>query len=202
MVTLQPRKGLPRRTQRGGVSFADEAGDLIADFASLFIDERVSSPAMRHLIKAAIEAFSDPVLEAFAKKFNAQVGRDLRRSVKTAPEELVGKVIAPISAFLCKLAPQCTAETISQEVANRKNTTVQGAHAWMLRPFALGPSELSLRGTKAPLAAGALWLLELDAKFSCAEHGDADEMLRFYPTGAPYPGARAAINRGCKKAGR
>lgn len=202
MVQLQPRKGLPPRTQRGGESFRGEAVDLIADFATLFLDPQATPTESRHLIERTLEAFSDPVLEAFAKRFNALVGRDLRRRVASAPEALVGQVIQPISKFLCRIAPNCTAETISQEVANRKETTVQGAHAWMLRPFALGPSELSLRGTKAPLAAGALWLLELDAKFSCAEHGNADEMLRFYPVGAPYPGARKAIERGCSKGKR
>lgn len=201
MVQLLSPRTLPKRTQRGGKDFAEEAGFVISEVATLFID-RAGTGGEQALLERVIAALSPAVLDAFGKQFERAVGKLLRQRVATAPEELIGQIIAPISRFLCKLSPGCTADTISEEVANRKGTTVNGAHAWMLRPFLLGPSEVTLRGTKAPLAAGALYLLELDAKFSCAEHGDAEEMLRFYPIGKPYPGARAAIERGCAKARR
>lgn len=201
MVQLQPRsRTLPKRTQRGGIAFSEEAGFLIADFATLFI-ERTPLPAeAAKVVAAVIEAFGPLALTALEKAFRAQVGRAFRKSVATAPEALVGKVIEPLSRHLCKILPGCTADTISQEVANRKDTTVQGAHAWMLRPFLLSGAELtSLRPSRAPLQAGALFLLELDAKFSCAQHGDAKEMLRWFPNSSQYPGAIAAIERGCEK---
>lgn len=203
MVLLRPReRTLPRRTQRGGVAFIEEAGFLIADFATLFIDRTESAAAAAQVVEAVIEAFGPMALTVLEKAFKAQIGRALRRSVATAPEELIGKVIEPLSRHLCKVLPGCTADTISEEVADRKDTTVQGAHAWMLRPFLLGRAEVTVRGAKAPLQAGALFLLELDAKFSCAEHGDAKEMLRWYPNSGQYPGAVAAIERGCAKAPR
>lgn len=202
MVQLRASKGLPKRTQRGGKAFRDEAGRLIADVATIFIDPPVTPLEIAHNIERVLEALSPELLDVFSKQFVKQVGRDIRRSIGSQVEGAVGDVIEPISRYLCKLAPQCTSDTISAEVAKRKGTTIQGAHAWMLTHFLLGDAPLQLRGGKAPLQAGSLWLLELDAKFSCIEHGDADEMLRFYPKGAPYPGARDAIIKGCARGKR
>lgn len=201
MVLLEPRKrALPRRTQRGGIAFIEEAGFLIADFATLFIDRTENRADAARVVEAVIAAFGPTALSALEKAIRAQTLRAIRQSVATAPEAAVGRVIEPLSRFLCKILPGCDADTISEEVAKRKDTTVQGAHAWMLRPFLLGKAEVTVRGAKAPLQAGALWLLELDAKFSCAEHGDASEMLRWYPVSGQYPGAVKAIERGCAKA--
>lgn len=204
MVQLQPStRTLPKRTQRGGIDFEEEAGFLIADFATLFIERTPLPPEAAKVVAAVIEAFGPRALRALEKAFKAQVGRAFRQSVATAPESVVGAVIEPLSRFLCRILPGCSADTISQEVANRKGTTIQGAHAWMLRPFLVGKAELTtLRPTRAPLQAGALFLLELDAKFSCSEHGSADEMMRWYPNPKQYPGAHAAIERGCAKARR
>lgn len=203
MVLLEPRRRtLPRRTQRGGVAFIEEAGFLIADFSTIFIDRTENRAAAAQVVQAVIEAFGPTALTALEKAFRSQVGRAFRANVLTAPETLIGKVIEPLSRYLCKILPGCDADTISEEVATRKGTTTQGAHAWMVRPFLLGNTQLSLRGTAAPLQAGALFILELDAKFSCSEHGDAKEMLRWFPNPTQYPGAVEAINRGCAKARR
>lgn len=175
---------------------------MLADFATLFVDRTEKPVEAAQVVRAVLEGFGPRALEELERAFLAQVKRSALRNVATAPEELIGKVIEPISRHLCRLLPGCDADTISQEVANRKDTTIQGAHAWMLRPFLLGRAEITLRGAKAPLQAGALFLLELDAKFSCAERGNADEMLRWYVNGKNYPGAVKAIEKGCAKAPR
>lgn len=195
MVTLSPSAKFGKLGQRGGKAYQQEAGLLIADFATLFIDRTQSAAEEAHVVARVLAGFDPAALREFELGLSPEFRRSIRRDVRTAPQRLVGQVIEPISRYLCRMLPGCTADTISQEVANRKATTVQGAHAWMLRPFLLAGTGLTTR--RAPLAAGALYLLELDGKFSCAEHGNADEMLRFYPDSKQYPGAVRAIERGC-----
>ena len=200
MVQLSARgRRLPKRAQRGGTAFSETAGQLIAEFSTLFIERTPLPKEAAQVVAAVIEAFGPTALSALEKAFLAQIKRGALRSVANAPESMIGKVIEPLSRHLCKVLPGCDSDTISAEVAKRKETTVHGAHAWMLRPFLLGDAALGLRGARAPLQAGALFLLELDARFSCRDLGDADEMIRWFPADKDYPGALAAINKGCRK---
>lgn len=194
MVALSPSSPLRGRRGRPGRAFQDEAGIIFSDFGTLFIGN-VPEPMQAPLTEAMIRGLSPAAIKAFGKTLGPGFRRELRRRASSAPEQVFGKLFKPLSSFICKALPGCDAETVSEDVANKRNTTIQGAHAWMIRPLVLQGTGLTTR--RAPVAAAGLFLLQLDAKFSCIEHGNADEMFRFYPVDAPYPGARKAIEKGC-----
>lgn len=89
--------------------------------------------------------------------------------------------IPVLSRFLCRIIPNCSAETISAEIAERLNTTTQGAHMWMIGPY------LNLGGLSIPLRKAAEAFTRFEVRNALAEHGPSglDEMLRFIPRNAP-----------------
>lgn len=183
MVNLAPFKPgrstgrLKSRSQRGGEAFAQEAGEVIADFATLFIGRVPETLAREHIMN---------VLERL----------DARRIREEFPTTSGGSValVGQLSAWACRLLPGCDEANVSVEVATQLGTSVPGAHAWMVRPLLLTggiPAEVGVR------------ILEADAAAECARAGNADEMLKFYPEGISlFQGIRArarlAINKGCK----
>lgn len=197
------RRRLPSRTQRGGRSFkeTDAYAEVIADFATLFVERVPEKLATEALVKV-LEGFGVPdsaltrtLTDAAAKK----ILRDLRGRLSDKLEQILrdrGPIITRFSQAMCRLLPGCSADTVSEEVANRKGTTIQGAHAWMVRPLLfISP------GT----ATFGLEVLRIEARGACLEHGTADSLRQFYQTeilttGKPlYADALDAINKGCKE---
>ena len=198
------RKGrLPPRTQRGGRDFkeTDAYAEVIADYATLFIDE-VPEKLVAGVLRDIIGAFGvpdSPLNRKLTDAFSKAILRDLKEKLGDKLGTIIrdrGPIITRLSEQLCRLLPGCNSDTVSAEVAKRKGTTIQGAHAWMVRPL------LFIRGGPATFA---LEVLRVEARFSCIQHGDANEMRRFFQTealltGAPSFGdALRAIDRGCPR---
>ena len=197
------RRRLPSRTQRGGRSFkeTDAYAEVIADFATLFLDRVPEKLASEALVKV-LEGFGVPDSELTRKLTDAaarKILKSLRGKLSDKLEEIVrdrGPIITRFSQTMCRLLPGCTADTVSEEIANRKGTTIQGAHAWMVRPLLfMSP------GT----ATFGLEVLRIEARGACLEHGTADSLRAFYQTeilttGKPlYADALEAINKGCRR---
>lgn len=185
MPILVTSQSLPKRTQRGGKDF-DRPLEFINEYALLFIDE--AAPEQANQVAAEL-----------ARKINRMPDdiRDLPARINRLTP--IGKIIGPISEFLCRtwqasgIAGGCTETTISAEIAKRKNTTVQGAHAWMIRPLLFGP----------PLAQRAAnFVLETEAEFACQERGPdgINEMIRFLqnPLFKPERNKLEKIQRRCR----
>lgn len=203
MVQLSPSSGLPRRTQRGGVSFVegDAFTEIISDYATLFLD-RVPQELSAQAIRVVIEAFGvpdNPVTRALTDAVSREILRRLRTRLGDTLEKILrdrGPIITKMSQTLCRVLPGCNADTVSQEVADRKNTTLQGAHAWMVRPLLF---------QKGPVREFALEVLRVEARSACLEHGTADSLRAFFQAQAllvsrPQDGgALKAIDRGCRK---
>jgi len=197
------RSTLPSRTQRGGrdLKETDAFAEVIADYATLFVDrvpDELASEALRAVL-AAVGVPDSPLTRALTDAVSKAILRDLKGKLADKLEDIIrdrGPIITRLSSNLCRILPGCTAETVSAEVAKRKDTTIQGAHAWMVRPLLfLSP------GT----AAFATEVLRVEARGACLEHGTADSMRAFYQTtilttGKPlYADALDAINKGCKE---
>ena len=204
MATSQERRRrLPSRTQRGGRSFkeTDAYAEVIADYATLFIDRVPERLASEALVKV-LEGFGVPD-SALTRKLTDLAARKILQQLKGKLSDKLeqmlkdrGPIITRFSQAMCRLLPGCTADTVSQEVADRKGTTIQGAHAWMVRPLLfISP------GT----ATFGLEVLRIEAKYACLEHGTADSLRAFYQaeiltTGKPlYADALEAINKGCRR---
>lgn len=183
MVSLVPFKPgrstgrLKSLSQRGGEAFSEETGEIIADYATLFID-RVPEPLVKEHIMNVLDRLD---------------ARKIRETFPTSSGAII-PIVGQLSAWACRLLPGCDEANVSIEVATRLGTSVPGAHAWMVRPLLLTggvPAEVAVR------------ILEADAFLECQSVGNADAMLKFYPEGLSlFQGvrarARSAINRGCK----
>ena len=207
MVQLQRRKGtLGPRTQRGGRAFveADEWAHVVSEYATLFLD-RVPEAMAQQLLQEVITQFGAPDSELTRRLTDATakaIMRKIRGSLPKTVEELVAKagpLITRLSQVLVRTIPGATEETVSAEVAKRLDTTIQGAHAWMVRPILAG------QGSKTGPGRFALEVLRVEAAYACREHGTADSLRVWYRrkallTGAPsYGDALAAINKGCRR---
>lgn len=178
LVQLVP-SSLPKRTQRGGKFFAGAAGKLVSDFATLFQD-RIPADLAPEMLRTLLERLSpEAVDEAF----------QLVRPTSSLPS-----LVVALSKFACRLLPACRAETVSEDVANRLGTTLQGAHAWMVRPLLFASPPANRLG---------LIILEKEAEVACRERGNAGEMLQWFPDtgilGVLSVTPISRINKGCKK---
>jgi len=194
---------LPKRTQRGGRDFkdTDAYAEVISEYATLFLD-RVPEALASEAIRTILEAFGvpdSPLIKRLTDAAAANILEKLRGRLGDKVEQIVrdrGPIITKLSGDLCRLLPGCNSETVSAEVAKRLDTTIQGAHAWLVRPLLFSPG---------PATNFALEVLRIEARFACLEHGSASSLRRFYEgkalvTGKPMFGdALDAINRGCKE---
>lgn len=174
---------------------------MIADFATIFIDrvpEALASQALRAVL-AEVGVPDSPLTRALTDRAAKAILRDLKGKLADKLEDILrdrGPIITRLSSQLCRLLPGCNAETVSAEIADRKGTTIEGAHAWLVRPLLFFSP-----GT----AAFAVEVLRIEARASCLNHGTADEMRRWFQTeilttGKPlYKDALDAINKGCKE---
>lgn len=177
---------------------------IIADYATLFLD-KVPEAGAQAAVQRVLEAFGLPDNPVTRELSDAVAKALLRRLRKQLPQDVasliveIGPLITKLSQTLARVIPGVTADTISQEIANRKGTTIQGAHAWMVRPIFLTNSPTS------PPVRFALEVLRVEAAFACHEHGTADSLRVFYKgrallTGAPMFGdALRAIDKGCRR---
>lgn len=194
---------LPSRTQRGGKSLreTDAFLEVVADFATLFIDrvpEKLASQALRAVL-VELGVPDSPLVRALTDRTAKLILRDLKGRLADKIEDIIrdrGPIITRLSSQLCRILPGCDAETVSAEIAERKNTTIEGAHAWLVRPLLfISPST----------AAFANEVLRIEARASCLNHGTADAMRVWFraeilTTGKPlYADALEAINKGCKE---
>lgn len=128
-----------------------------------------------------------PDIEPITEERRDSVERAILDAVNDLPRKFSGRIrkvrnpregLAAVSEYLCGVWESvgafggCDQETISGEVAQRKGTTVQGAHAWMVRFIALHPAG----GIPTRL------VLRSEARNACREQGAAgiDEMARWY----------------------
>lgn len=194
---------LPKRTQRGGRDFkeTDAYAEVIAEYATLFLD-RVPEALAADAIRVVLEAFGVPDSKVVEKLTDA-AARNIIRAIKgklgDKLEQIAkdrGPIITKLSGTLCRIIPGCDSETVSAEVAKRLDTSIEGAHAWLVRPLLF---------SKGPVAEFALEVLRIEARSACLQRGTADDLRRFYEGkaligGAPMFGdALRAINRGCKE---
>ncbi len=194
---------LPSRTQRGGrdLKETDAYAEVISDFSTLFVD-RVPDALAAEAMRAVLANFGvpdSPLTRALTDAAAKLILRKLRGKLADKVEQLNrdrGPIITRLSGQLCRLLPGCDEATVSEEVAKRKGTTIQGAHAWMVRPLLfISP------GT----ATFANEVLRIEARSACLEHGTADSLRAFFQTeilttGKPlYDDALTAINKGCKE---
>ncbi len=206
LVQLRPAKGLPKRSQRGGKDFTveDAYTEVVSEYATLFLD-RVPEAAAAEAVRRVLAVFGVPdneLTRMLSDAVTRRILRDIRGSLPKSVEELVKRtapLITRLSQTICRIIPGCTADTVSQEVADRKGTTIQGAHAWMVRPIIMTGSP------KSPPVIFAMEVLRVEAAFACRQHGTANSLREFYTgrevlTGEPMFGdALRAINRGCKE---
>jgi len=54
---------------------------------------------------------------------------------RTSSTAILANFLPQLSAQTCDILPECDEKTVSDEIAKRLNTTVQGAHLWLLSPF-------------------------------------------------------------------
>lgn len=203
MGTSRNGRRLPKRTQRGGREFnvTDAHAEIISEYATLFID-RVPEALVSEAIRVVIEAFGvpdSPLLTRLTDATAKNILKAIRSRLGDKVEELVrdrAPIITKLSGDLCRILPGCNSETVSAEVAKRLDTTIEGAHAWLVRPLLFSPG---------PATNFALEVLRIEARSACLQRGTADDLRQFYRgtaflTGAPMFGdALDAINRGCKE---
>ena len=176
----------------------------MSDYATLFID-RIPQEMVSQLLNEVITQFGAPDSELTRRLTDATakaIIRQVRGALPKTTEALVAKagpIITRLSQVLVRTIPGATEETVSAEVAKRLDTTIQGAHAWMVRPILAG------QGSKTGPGRFALEVLRVEAAYACREHGTADSLRVWYQrkalvTGAPsYGDALAAINKGCRR---
>lgn len=179
----------------------DAHAAIISEYATLFID-RVPEALVSEAIRVVIEAFGvpdSPLLTRLTDATAKNILKAIRSKLGDKVEDLVrdrGPIITKLSGDLCRILPGCNSETVSAEVAKRLDTTVEGAHAWLVRPLLFSPG---------PATNFALEVLRIEARSACIQRGTADDLRQFYRgtaflTGAPVFGdALDAINRGCKE---
>lgn len=203
MARSRGGRRLPKRTQRGGRDFkdTDAYAEIISEYATLFLD-RVPEALASEAIRTVLEAFGVPD-SPLRQKLTDAAARNILKAIRAKlgdkVEQLVrdrGPIITKLSGEICRILPGCDSETVSAEVAKRLDTTIEGAHAWLVRPLLFSPG---------PLTNFALEVLRIEARSACIQRATADDLRRFYKgkallTGAPMFGdALDAINSGCKE---
>lgn len=184
-------RSLVSRAQGGRSFTGGPPVGVVANYATLFID-RVPDELTEEHMKRVIEGLRGVGAEALAR---------------VSPAASSAASIGVLSRVACRLLPGCDEDTVSAEVAKRLGTTVEGAHAWMIRPFIVGQL-----GRISPTRNVGLRILAASAEAACAESGSAAELRRWY-TSAPTVGSKVeqrllskqylranrAINKGCKE---